>query len=159
MGGFRAAGVRFNYRGRAAFVEIRLSRDAGETRARERFPTLSPSPLLQLDYSRPKKTLESFAGKIRKIYNGHRSREIDHDLRLIAPERACNRHVNVVFIPRVLREILTPISEKPNPSISSSSSRSRHQSTYVNSATSRLSNTRQDDDQRSVASQLIDEAE
>lgn len=75
MGGFRAAGVRFNYRGRAAFVEIRLSRDAGETRARERFPTLSPPPLLRLDYSRPKKTLESFAGKIRKIYNGHRSRE------------------------------------------------------------------------------------
>lgn len=71
MGGFRAAGVRFNYRGRAAFVEIRLSRDAGETRARERFPTLSPPPLLRLDYSRPKKTLESFAGKIRKIYNDH----------------------------------------------------------------------------------------
>lgn len=43
---FRAAGVRFNYREGAAFllfVEIRLSRDAGETRTRTFTPTLNDS--------------------------------------------------------------------------------------------------------------------
>lgn len=54
MGGFRAAGVRFNYRGRTPFlfVEIRLSRESAHANSNS-FPTTSPPlPSLELNYSR-----------------------------------------------------------------------------------------------------------